>query len=318
MIRTPLKDRARGRWQSILPLLGLADAKTLSGKHGPCPFCGGKDRFRFDDKDGTGTFFCAQCRPGDGVEFVMRKTGMGFKDAAAKIESVIGGATVTAAPAQPDERRRREMLNKLWAESVAIRPGDPVSLFHTGRDIQLSHYPDCLRYHPRASHRDNATGEITFHPALIALVHGPDSKPSTLHRTYLSQNGQKAAVAGQRKLMPGRIAQGSSIRLACPQKIIGVAEGIETALSASIIFDVPVWAAVNAGNLAAWRPPEGVEQVIVFGDNDPTFTGQAVAYALASKIKNMGAQADVQIPSAPGDWNDWAISAKHRRAAVGF
>jgi putative DNA primase/helicase len=310
MVRTPLKDRARGRWKSIIPMLGLADIKTLSGKHGPCPFCGGKDRFRFDDKDGTGTFFCSQCGPGDGVEFVMRKTGMDFRQAAAKIEGVIGGAAVSAAPAQRDERQRRENLNKLWAESQPVRPSDPVSAFHTGRTLRLPKYPACLRYHPNVMHRDGATGEITFHPAMIAMVQDPDGRPSTLHRTYLTSAGRKASVDCPRKLMPGGLAKGGAIRLATAGEVLGIAEGIETALAASIVFDVPVWAAVNAGNLSAWCPPSGVKQVIVFGDNDPSFTGQAAAYALASKIKNIGVQADVQIPSAGGDWNEWVINAK--------
>jgi putative DNA primase/helicase len=50
----------RHRWLDILTGLGVP-AKFLRNKHGPCPMCGGKDRFRFDDKDGKGTFFCNGC-----------------------------------------------------------------------------------------------------------------------------------------------------------------------------------------------------------------------------------------------------------------
>ena len=49
--RLDVRHVAQGRWRSILAVLG-ADEKTLSGKHGPCPMCGGRDRFRFDDKEG--------------------------------------------------------------------------------------------------------------------------------------------------------------------------------------------------------------------------------------------------------------------------
>ena len=48
------------RWLAILPALGVP-SHFLRNKHGPCPVCGGKDRFRFDDKDGKGTFFCNGC-----------------------------------------------------------------------------------------------------------------------------------------------------------------------------------------------------------------------------------------------------------------
>jgi putative DNA primase/helicase len=58
--REPLKDRAKGRWRNILPSLGIP-SKALTNRHGPYPMCGGKDRFRFDDKGGRGTWFCSQC-----------------------------------------------------------------------------------------------------------------------------------------------------------------------------------------------------------------------------------------------------------------
>jgi len=64
--RLDVRQIAQGRWKSILTALG-ADEKTLSGKHTACPLCGGKDRFRFDDKEGRGTYFCSGCGAGDGV-----------------------------------------------------------------------------------------------------------------------------------------------------------------------------------------------------------------------------------------------------------
>ncbi|WP_308538738.1 primase-helicase zinc-binding domain-containing protein, partial [uncultured Pantoea sp.] len=54
---------ARGQWPRILPALGV---KVVKNRHAACPVCGGKDRFRFDDKEGRGTWFCNQCGAGDG------------------------------------------------------------------------------------------------------------------------------------------------------------------------------------------------------------------------------------------------------------
>ena len=48
-----------GQWNYILPALGVS-AEALTNKHKPCPACGGKDRFRYDDKQGRGTFVCGQ------------------------------------------------------------------------------------------------------------------------------------------------------------------------------------------------------------------------------------------------------------------
>ena len=60
-----LNERARGKWPSILIELGVPPA-ILDKRNHPCPFCGGKDRFRFTDLEGEGWFYCNQC--GDRME----------------------------------------------------------------------------------------------------------------------------------------------------------------------------------------------------------------------------------------------------------
>ncbi len=54
-MRTPLAERARGHWASLLPELGV-DRRYLTAKQGPCRCVWGKTRFRFDDKEGRGTW----------------------------------------------------------------------------------------------------------------------------------------------------------------------------------------------------------------------------------------------------------------------
>jgi formamidopyrimidine-DNA glycosylase len=43
----------------------------LTRKNGPCPMCGGKDRWRFTDIDGKGTWWCNGCRGGNGFALAM-------------------------------------------------------------------------------------------------------------------------------------------------------------------------------------------------------------------------------------------------------
>ena len=69
---------------------------------------------------------------------------------------------------------------------------------------------------------------------------------------------------------------------------MGVAEGIETALSASLLYQLPVWACCNQGLLRQWQPPEGCTHVTIFGDNDSSFVGQAAAYELAWRLARDG------------------------------
>jgi putative DNA primase/helicase len=111
--------------------------------------------------------------------------------------------------------------------------------------------------------------------------------------------------------MPGKIAQGGAIRLAPAAQALGIAEGIETALSAAILFDMPVWATTSEGLLKAWQPPQETKAVVIFGDNDANFVGQAAAYVLAKRLIDEARRdkrdlnVEVQIPGVIGqDWND--------------
>jgi putative DNA primase/helicase len=136
-------------------------------------------------------------------------------------------------------------------------------------------------------------------------VTGPDGALSTLHRTYLTNDGRKAPVTEPRRLVPGIIAKGAAIRLGPAGDVLGIAEGIETALSATALFGVPCWAAVSDARLAAWQPPPEAKRIIVFGDNDPNYAGQSAAYALARRLRSDERVVEVQIPTELGaDWNN--------------
>ncbi len=56
------------------------------------------------------------------------------------------------------------------------------------------------------------------------------------------------------------------MRLGKPGPILGIAEGVETALSARKIYSLPVWASLGATRLGAVKLPDIVETVIIFAD----------------------------------------------------
>lgn len=87
-----VREAARNGWKSILMKLG-ARAEQLTGAHSKCPGCGGKDRFRFDDKDGNGSFLCSQggggILAGDGIDLVAHMKGCEWKVAVALVGDAI-------------------------------------------------------------------------------------------------------------------------------------------------------------------------------------------------------------------------------------
>ncbi|ESX47966.1 hypothetical protein X758_19130 [Mesorhizobium sp. LSHC416B00] len=157
-------------------------------------------------------------------------------------------------------------------------------------------------------------GEVTQFPAVVAAVTDADGSGVAILRTYIL-DGRKAPVANPRKLTAGGIPAGSAVRLRQAARKMGVAEGIENALAASVLFDVPVWAALTAAGLKRWTPPSEAEEIYIFGDNDRTGIGQGAAEALAVKLRAQGLAVTVRIPDMAGeDWNDALLS----KISVGY
>lgn len=297
------REIARGKWAGILGQ--WLDERALKGKHGACPSCGGKDRFRFDDKEGAGTWICSHCGAGDGFALLQQINGWSFAEAARHVEGMAGKIQARAVKQERSAGDILGDLRRVWDDAKRVTEGDPVWLYLVRRSgIKVA--PLGIRFHPALTyyHDDKS---VTKHPAMLAQVVGGDGVPVSIHRTFLTETGEKAAVPTAKKLMtPTRKMDDVAIRLARPvDGWLGVAEGIETALCAAERYKVPVWACVSAGLMESFRPPQGVELLTVFGDNDTNFVGQASAYKLAKAVAAAGVECRVCIPEAPGtDWAD--------------
>ncbi len=294
-----IRAEARGRWASMLPSLGV-DKRYLVNRHGPCPMCGGKDRFRFDDKEGDGTWFCNGCGAGDGIALVMALNRWEFKEAVGEVRKLTGTAEVGTTRAGPSVEEVKQKMNALWRGSSALGAVIPARVWLKRRGCWVDGLKD-LR---------GVTGlnfGRSLYPGILAMVRDVSGKPVNIHRTYLSETGTKPDdMADHRRVMPIELPKGCAVRLMDHELELGVAEGIETSISASRLFGVPTWATLNAGRMAEWMAPEGVERVVIFADHDSNYAGQAAAFTLAKRlVLTKGLSVRVEIPpEVDQDWND--------------
>jgi putative DNA primase/helicase len=312
-----------GRWRDILVALGIAP-EYLRNRHGPCPRCGGTDRFRFDDRGGRGTWICNHCGAGDGFKLVLLVHGVGFAEAR---RMVIGAAGLrdedprhwssasrpnTAPPTAPVIATPSARVRRLLSSSC--RPGDvPAVVEYLGSRSLWPLPSGCtLRAHVAADYAQPAAEpdampeHVGRFPAILARVVDVNDELVTVHATYLA-DGRKLD-ATRPGLVPRKLLTKLTGRRGCVVRLmpldgdtLGIAEGLETALAAHVLHGVPVWAALNTSVLAKFKPPPGVHHVIIFADRD--VGGLEAALALTAELEGL-ASVETRTPRAPT--NDWA------------
>lgn len=306
----------RNRWKTVLPMLGVNE-RVLDGNHHPCPVSGeGDDRFRFSNYRGNGNFFCA-CNDGkaDGFKLLECMFGWDFKTAASKLEEVAGEDTGI-----DDETRRdpKLALTDLRNIQLAVRRearDERVRAYLTARGIDLAKvYRPGVLHDAHVNYGLRKIGIFDKQWAMAAKFMAADDSPSTFHLTYLDGTHKAAHERARVIATPASPMAGGAVRLMRMGEdgTLGIGEGIETSLSAAQLFKVPTWAALNAEMLKAFKPPAGCTRLLIFADNDASFTGQAAAYELARRCAmKHGVAAEVLIPTRPDtDWNDELRGAK--------
>lgn len=193
-----IRERTRWHWPCILSRLAI-HVPSVPMKHGPCPACEGTDRFRFDDKDGHGTWFCNQCSPqaGDGFALVQNVRGCDFLGALQLVADAMGEhPTCPAMPTPKPARSNGTSHVNIW-ETTTPDTGRIVAYLR-GRGLS-GVVPSILRLHPSLEYR--ADGVVSTYPAIVAAVVNIEGDITGIHRTWLAQEGDgKAPVSEGQKI----------------------------------------------------------------------------------------------------------------------
>jgi putative DNA primase/helicase len=202
-----------------------------------------------------------------------------------------------------DQAARLARALALWNE--ALPPEEtPVETYLSARRCELP--PSAgwvLRFHPQCpfgSHR---------FPAMIALVRDVvTNAPRGIQRTAVKDDGsgKRQMPAGMKPRMLMGSAKGAAVMLLPAAGRMGIGEGIETSLSAKQIFDIPAWAALSAGGIAAFPVIPCINRLTIFADYD--VAGVQAAGKCKWRHKTAGIEVEVRCPpNFDTDWNNYLL-----------
>lgn len=327
-----VKSWGPDQWDALvaqyLPAGVLTDA-FWRGRPGPCPMCGGNDRFTYTRNHGRGDWVCRKCNDGspaggDGLELIRRYTGMSYSELKCRLNGKCSDPLppVAARPRPPRQERATagELMKRVMKQintSAPVQPGDLVMQYLAARVPGLrAPIPQSLRIADQHYWREgDVVGKF---PTMVAVYRLPDGRVATVHRTSLQRaKPEKAMVVSKdgeilpnKRNYPGALPlDGGAVRLMSPRDgEVGVAEGIESAYAAYMLFRVPTWSCLNRVLLSKFVVPQGlgIRTVHIFADFDKVDAktgkspGMADALALQKRLRIEGYNVLLHRPKVRG------------------
>jgi putative DNA primase/helicase len=200
---------------------------------------------------------------------------------------------------------KTEKALKLWEASVCASGTVAQEYLLTRACLPASAacLSEVLRFHP------NCPMGTGYFPAMVSIMRDViTGQPTGIHRTALADDGSAKRTMSNgmpAKMMLGR-AKGAAVMLSNSAPVMGIAEGIETALSAQKIFGMPVWACMSAPGIAGFPALHGLNHLTIFADHDEA--GLKAAKNCASRYQKRGINAEVRLPQKAGDdWNSFLL-----------
>jgi hypothetical protein len=184
----------------------------------------------------------------------------------------------------------------------------PASAYLISRAIEPP-YPDALRF--AVTWNSEARRRLPALVAAVTMVETPDAVRA-VQRIYL-QNGRKADVPTPKKAL-GPIA-GAGVVLGDVRDAMVIAEGVETALSASRLIGFPAVATLGAANMRGLVVPTRVRRVVIAADRDEKAVGERAARDLGERLAARGVDARIAFP--PEGFKDFNDAAQARAAGGG-
>ena len=281
-----------GVWRQTLEGYGC---KLPNGRqHGPCPVCGGKDRFRFDDKDGRGTWFCSQCDPQSGGGLLLLSRYLGKPTIETAKELIGQDMPRTVAPVRKHSATDEQMRDELRKRA---KRGAVMLMEHS---TPASHpYMDGKGLHgdwPVNSQIMMGADQERIEPGALLLV--PVYKNGEL------VNVQKITAEGKKRPIYGGDMSGVCHVITGTGKIVAITEGFATGVTVNRMTNATTYVAFNTGNLmditAQARAENTDANIVIFADNDEHGAGLKYAEDAAIPVN-----AKIALPPEIGDWDDY-------------
>jgi hypothetical protein len=287
---------------------------------GPCPSCGGYDRFRLNSVKKA--FLCRKCDgKGKGaIDFVILATGCDFRAALEKLDAPSFAAPIKPAKGErtsPDEEHARNLRSAACIiaglQPIAGTLGE--QYLRSVRKIDCNAIRDVLGevdsigWHPSLFFREPG------HPldgkrlgAIVTVLTDPlTAKPTgAISRTFLSQDGVKVCKA---RMLGG----GGICRLSADEDVLSglhVCEGVEGALTGMAHGFRPMWAAGSTAQLRTFPILAGVTRLTVLADHDGNRAGEAAAREVEKRWQTAGRRVRVLMRNTIGDLNDIELGRK--------
>jgi hypothetical protein len=301
--------------------LGAKLRKGGSEWIGPCPKCGGRDRFAINPKKHI--FNCRGCATGGDVISLTRLVhDWDFIEA---VEFVNGQSIKEARQTTPAERidSAEEARKAVSARKKIVREIRPILVsgpgerfFRENRCIDTDAISDILAckdaigWNPSVffNQPDPAKPDHEHHGkqfgCIVAILTDPVTAKSTgsISRTYIGPDGKKIGTA---KNLDG--ARGI-VRLSPDEDVthgLHLGEGIETCLAAAALGLRPIWSTGSATTMAKFPVLTGIGCLTLIADHDANGAGERAAREAEARWLQAGREVRILRAKTVGhDLND--------------